>query len=282
MLLGAHVSTAGGVHLAPQNGADLGCTAIQIFTKNQRQWSAKPLTESEISAYHENLSKTAIKSVVAHDTYLINMASPDVEMRNKSTNAFLEELKRSEQLKLDGLVFHPGSHMGSGEEKGIATLVKSLDEAVDKSGGKKGTIILVETTAGQGTNLGWRFEHIRDIIAGVKEPSRFAVCVDTCHLFGAGYSLVNKEIYEKSFEEFDKIIGIDKIHCFHMNDSKQPLSSHKDRHENIGNGHIGNEAFRLLMNDKRFVNIPKILETPGGDDWYRRDLELLRSFIVNR
>ncbi|MBL8028594.1 MAG: deoxyribonuclease IV [Fibrobacteres bacterium] len=279
MLLGAHVSTAGGVHYAPENGVNLGCTAIQIFAKNQRQWTAKPLSPEEVKLYLDNLAKTDIKSVVSHDSYLINMASPDAAMRSKSTAAFVDEIERAKLLKLDGIVFHPGSHMGEGDAKGIATISKSLDEAIEKSGGKKGPMLLIETTAGQGTNLGSRFEHIRDIIASVKEPSRFGVCVDTCHLFGAGYSLADSESYKSSFAEFDKIIGLDRIKCFHINDSKQPLSSHKDRHDNIGSGLIGNDAFKMLMNDPRFENVPKILETPGGDEAYMKDLKLLRSFV---
>ncbi len=277
-LLGAHVSTSGGVHNAPLNGAAIGCNAIQIFAKNQRQWAAKPLTEDEVVQYHKNLAATKIKFTVSHDSYLINMASPDRAMVQKSKIAFADEIRRAVALKLDGIVFHPGSHMGAGEEKGIATIVQSLNEVVDSMATVP--LLLIETTAGQGTNLGWRFEHIRDILSGIKAQSCFGVCVDTCHIFGAGYSLVEKELYDESFRRFNEIIGIAKIHCFHVNDSKQPLSSRKDRHDNIGNGLIGKKAFSRLMNDSRFINIPKILETPGGDEWYRKDLAFLRSLIT--
>jgi deoxyribonuclease-4 len=281
LLLGAHVSTSGGVHLAPLNGEALGCTAIQIFTKNQRQWSAKPLSEEETASYFANLKKTSIRSVVAHNTYLINMASPDPSMREKSTGAFIDEIRRAGLLKLDGLVLHPGSHLGAGDEKGVALMVESLNRAAVETSGNT-VRILIENTAGQGTNLGYRFEHLRDILAGMREPARFGVCLDTCHMFTSGYSIAAKESYGESMRKLEEIIGIDKVRCVHVNDSKQPEGSRRDRHENIGKGLIPKKGFALLMNDKRFENVPKILETPGGDEWYKKDLKVLKGMIKDK
>jgi len=281
MLLGAHVSTAGGVHFAPINGKALGCTAIQIFSKNQRQWAAKPLSAEEIKLFAENLSATDIESVVAHDSYLINMASPDIAMRKKSIAAFIDEIERANALQLNGIVFHPGSHLGKGISEGIRLLCDSLNEATEKTA-KSRVRLLIETTAGQGSNLGNSFEQIRDMLAGLKESKRFGVCVDTCHLFGAGYSITTADDYTQAFAAFEKTIGVSRIECFHVNDSKQPFDSRKDRHDNIGEGLMGLEGFRLLMNDSRFDKIPKILETPGGDEAYAKDLALLRSLTAKK
>lgn len=283
LLLGAHVSTSGGVKNAPANGAALGCTAIQIFAKNQRQWSAAPLTDGEISEYFTALGKTGIKSVVSHDSYLINLASPDAAMRSKSVEAFVDEMERAALLKLDGIVFHPGSHMGSGEEKGISALVQSLAEAVDKAPGAR-VPLLIEATAGQGNGLGYRFEHLRDMLEGLdKKKIPFAgVCLDTCHVFGAGYDLRDKAGYDRTLAAFDGIVGLGRLKCIHFNDSKIPFGSRKDRHENIGKGEIGKEAFKLFLLDKRLENVPKILETPGGDEWYERDLKLLKGMVKKR
>lgn len=281
LLLGAHVSTSGGVQQAPLNGEALGCTAIQLFTKNQRQWAAPPLSDEAIVHYFENLKKSSIQSVVAHDTYLINMASPDPEMRKKSTLAFIDEIKRADSLKLQGLVFHPGSHLGAGEAKGISLLAQSLDE-VCRSTPNSRLKILIETTAGQGTNLGSRFEHLRDMLGAVRNSARFGICADTCHMFTAGYSIADKDHYSDTMKRLDSLIGLDRLGCFHLNDSKQPFGSNKDRHENIGNGFIGKAGFGLLLNDDRFETVPKILETPGGDEWYARDLKLLRGLIKKK
>jgi deoxyribonuclease IV len=281
LLLGAHVSTAGGVAQAPINGEALGCTAIQIFTRNQRQWSAKPLADGEIASYFENLGKTSIRAVVAHDSYLINMASPDPAMRKKSTDAFIDEIRRAGLLKLDGLVSHPGSHMGAGEEKGIALMVECLNRAAAETAGSVPKILL-ETNSGQGSNLGYKFEHLRDIIGGLKEPQRFGVCLDTCHMFTSGYSIATEESYAESLRRLDAVIGLGKVRCIHMNDSKQPEGSHKDRHDNIGKGLMGKKGFALIINDPRFENVPKILETPGGEEWYKKDLKVLRNLIKKK
>ncbi|MFH0920780.1 MAG: deoxyribonuclease IV [Fibrobacterota bacterium] len=277
MLLGAHVSTAGGVDKSPLNGQAIGCTAIQIFTKNQRQWSANPLSGPEVVAYSANVKESGIASVVAHDSYLINMASPDPAMRKKSITAFIDEIQRADLLHLQGLVFHPGSHMGEGEDKGVARMAQSLNQAAAEAGGS--VPLLFETTAGQGTNLGWRFEHLRDMLAGLKTPGRYGVCLDTCHLYGAGHDLTTEAAYAATLAEFDRIVGLSRVRCIHINDSKQPLGSRKDRHDNIGAGFMGETAFRLIMNDPRFENVPKILETPGGDEAYVKDMKTLNKLV---
>ncbi|OGJ88416.1 MAG: hypothetical protein A2268_02730 [Candidatus Raymondbacteria bacterium RifOxyA12_full_50_37] len=281
VLLGAHVSASGGVSNAPLNGKNLGCTAIQLFSKNQRQWSAPPLSDDETAAYFTNLKASGIVSVVAHDTYLINLGSPDTEMREKSLHAVIDEIKRANKLKLNGIVFHPGSHMGAGDAQGIRFVVSSLNRAVDETPDCTAPI-LIETTAGQGTNLGHTFEHIRDMLAGVKDKSRFGVCYDTCHTFCAGYDIRTAETYKATMEKFNSIIGLSNLKCIHMNDTDYELGSKKDRHQNIGKGVIGKAAFGFFMNDPRFQNVPKILETPGGDEWYARDLKTLKGLMKTK
>lgn len=278
-LLGAHVSIAGGVKNAPLNGEKIGCNAIQIFTKNQRQWSAKPYEDEEIKEYFKNLKKTEIKKVVAHSSYLINLASPNEDIFKKSTDALIDDLNRCEKLKIPFEVVHPGSHLGEGIEKGIEKIIKGIDIVFKKVSGSG---IALETVAGQGTNIGFRFEHLRDIINGVKEKNRVFVCFDTAHTFEAGYDIRTEKGFRKVLDDFNKIIGIEKLVVFHLNDSKTPLSSNVDRHENIGKGLLGLEPFKLLVNSKEFKEHPMILETPGGDDMYIEDLKtlnLLKSLI---
>jgi len=278
-LLGAHVSIAGGVKNAPLNGEKIGCNAIQIFTKNQRQWSAKPYEDEEIKEYFKNLKKTEIKKVVAHSSYLINLASPNEDIFKKSTDALIDDLNRCEKLKIPFEVVHPGSHLGEGIEKGIEKIIKGIDIVFKKVSGSG---IALETVAGQGTNIGFRFEHLRDIINGVKEKNRVFVCFDTAHTFEAGYDIRTEKGFRKVLDDFNKIIGIEKLVVFHLNDSKTPLSSNVDRHENIGKGLLGFEPFKFLVNSKEFKEHPMILETPGGDDMYIEDLKtlnLLKSLI---
>jgi deoxyribonuclease-4 len=278
-LLGAHVSIAGGVKNAPLNGEKIGCNAIQIFTKNQRQWSAKPYEDEEIKEYFKNLKKTEIKKVVAHSSYLINLASPNEDIFKKSTDALIDDLNRCEKLKIPFEVVHPGSHLGEGIEKGIEKIIKGIDIVFKKVSGSG---IALETVAGQGTNIGFRFEHLRDIINGVKEKNRVFVCFDTAHTFEAGYDIRTEKGFRKVLDDFNKIIGIEKLVVFHLNDSKTPLSSNVDRHENIGKGLLGLEPFKFLVNSKEFKEHPMILETPGGDDMYIEDLKtlnLLKSLI---
>ena len=274
-LLGAHVSTSGGVDKAPVNGQNLGCKAIQVFTRNQMQWRPQPLTEQAIDRFRTGLRDCDIQVTVSHDSYLINLGSYEPVILQKSLDAFADEIERCERLGIPFLVFHPGSHLGSGESVGLQRIVDSLDAVL----GQKllyRTQVLLENTAGQGSNLGYRFEHLAEILARTRYPDRLGVCLDTCHLFAAGYDLRTCSTYKATFQEFDAIVGLDRVKAFHLNDSKKSLGSRVDRHENIGKGELGLEPFRFLLNDPRFTGLPMLLETPGGDDAYRRDLKTLR------
>jgi deoxyribonuclease-4 len=279
-LLGAHMSIAGGVGNAFLEGQKVDCDAIQIFTKSSRQWASKPLSGEEIEQFKINRKETGIQSVVAHDSYLLNLGSPDTALRKRSMAAFIDEMERCETLGVSNLIAHPGAHVGAGEVQGIKTIAKSLDE-VHKACPKFKVKVTLEITAGQGSNLGYRFEQIGDIIDATKESDRLRVCFDTEHAFAAGYDIRTKEGYERTFSEFDKEIGINMLAAFHLNDSKKEFHSRVDRHEHIGQGFIGVEAFRLLMNDKRFWGLPMCLETPKGPDLRedRENLTLLRSLI---
>ena len=279
-LLGAHMSIAGGVGNALLEGKKVDCDAIQIFTKSSRQWASKPYSKEEIELFHINRKETGIGVVVAHDSYLLNMGSPDAALRSRSVAAFIDELERCEVLGVTHIIAHPGSHVGAGELDGIKTIAKSLDE-VHKACPGYGVKVTLEITAGQGSNLGYRFEQIGNMIDATQESDRLRVCFDTEHAFAAGYDLRTRDGYERTFGEFDEIIGIERLAAFHLNDSKKEFNSRVDRHEHIGKGFIGVEAFRMLMNDKRFWGLPMCLETPKGPDLKedRENLELLRSLI---
>lgn len=280
-LLGAHMSIAGGVDKALLEGKKVDCDVIQIFTKSSRQWAAQPYTKDEIQAFLQNQKETVIRIVIAHDSYLLNLGSPDEALRKKSIRAFIDEMERCETLAMPYLVAHPGAHMGAGEEEGIKTIGRSLNEIHAACPGS-GVKIALEITAGQGSNLGYRFEQIRGIIDETKESDRLRVCFDTEHAFAAGYDLRTQEGYDRTFSELDGIIGVKLLVAFHLNDSKKEFHSRVDRHEHIGKGHLGLEAFRLLINDRRFWGIPMCLETPKGADLKedRENLTLLRSLIV--
>ena len=279
-LLGAHMSIAGGVGNAFIEGQKVACDAIQIFTKSSRQWASKPYTKEEIELFHANRKATGIGAVVAHDSYLLNLGSPDAVLRSRSLAAFIDELERCEVLGVTNLIAHPGSHVGSGESEGIKIIAKSLNEVHKACPGYRVKVTL-EITAGQGSNLGYRFEQIAHMIDATKESDRLRVCFDTEHAFAAGYDLRTRDGYERTFGEFDQVIGIELLAAFHLNDSKKEFNSRVDRHEHIGKGFIGLEAFRLLMNDKRFWGLPMCLETPKGPDLKedRENLGLLRSLI---
>jgi len=279
-LLGAHMSIAGGIGNAFIEGKKVACDAIQIFTKSSRQWASKPYTKEEIELFHINRKETGIGAVVAHDSYLLNMGSPDGALRTRSVAAFIDELERCEVLGVTNLIAHPGSHVGSGELDGIKTIAKSLDEVHKACPGYRAKVTL-EITAGQGSNLGYRFEQIANMIDATKESDRLRVCFDTEHAFAAGYDIRSRDGYERTFSEFDEVIGIERLAAFHLNDSKKEFNSRVDRHEHIGKGFIGVEAFRLLMNDRRFWGLPMCLETPKGTDLKedRENLELLRSLF---
>ena len=280
-LLGAHMSIAGGVGNAFLEGQKVDCEAIQIFTKSSRQWASKPLNKEEIAQFHANRKETGITSVVAHDSYLLNLGSPDATLRQRSVAAFIDEMERCEVLGVSNLIAHPGAHVGAGELEGIKTIAKSLDE-IHKACPKFTVKVTLEITAGQGSNLGYRFEQISAMIDATQECDRLRVCFDTEHAFAAGYDLRTQEGYERTFSEFDEAIGIKLLAAFHLNDSKKEFHSRVDRHEHIGKGFIGVEAFRLLMNDQRFWGLPMCLETPKGPDLKedRENLTLLRSLIA--
>jgi deoxyribonuclease IV len=279
-LLGAHVSISGGVGEALIRGKEFGCEAIQIFTKSSRQWAARPYSEEEIAAFKRNQHETGIKMVIAHDSYLLNLGAPNEALRKKSVGAFIDELERCEALGVPYLVAHPGAHVGSGEEQGIKTIAKSIDETQAACKGFHAKIAL-EITAGQGTVLGYNLRQMGQIIDAVKDNDRVRLCFDTEHAFAAGYDLRTQEGYEQTFDELDKFIGLKKLAAFHMNDSLKPFHSRVDRHEHIGKGHIGLDAFRRLVNDERFFGLPMCLETaPGLDDKdIKADLATLRSLL---
>ena len=281
LLIGAHVSISGGLHKAFPLAADIGCTAMQIFTKNASQWNAKPLQDKEIQQFKAAWEASGIRMVVAHDSYLINLATPDDALLEKSRSAMRIEVERCEQLGIPSLVMHPGSHVGSGEEAGLRRVAESFDAIHRQTSGYQ-TKILVETTAGQGTNLGWQFEQIARIFEHVAQPERLGVCFDTCHAFAAGYDIRTEAAYRQTMAEFDRIIGLARLNAIHVNDSVKPLGCRVDRHEAIGKGHIGLDGFRWLMNDPRLADIPKILETPKGGDPVASDqdnLSKLRALL---
>ncbi len=277
-LLGAHVSISKGVYNAPKRGRDLDCDAIQIFSKNQMQWQAKPFTEDDINKFRENVEKYEIKDVVIHTSYLINIGSPEKEKLKKSQDALIDEFHRADQLGIPYIVLHPGSHMGKGEELGLGIIADSINYILDVTKDSN-VMLLLETTAGQGSNLGYRFEHLAYLIDKTEQKERIGVCFDTCHVFAAGYDIRTKDAYEETMKKFDDTIGISNLKVFHLNDSKNDLGTRKDRHEHIGKGYIGLDGFRFLVNDERFNDRPMILETPGGEKYYKENLEVLRSLI---
>ena len=280
VLLGAHMSISGGVHTAHERGMSIGCTTIQLFTKNNTRWSGKPLSEEDIENYKRIERKSRIHPVVAHSSYLINLCAKDPLILKKSRRAYRDELDRCERLDIPYFVFHPGAHMGRGEQEGVVRIVESLNLLHEETPDYHVKSVL-ELTAGQGTSVGYRFEHLRKIIDVVETKERMGVCVDTCHLLAAGYDITTETGYEKTFDEFESIIGLKRLVVFHLNDSRRELGSHVDRHQHIGKGKIGDLGFRLLMNDPRFVAIPKILETPKSEDMHEdvMNLKRLRSFL---
>lgn len=291
--VGAHVSASGGVQNAPLNAMKIGAKAFALFTKNQRQWSAKPLTILEIDEFKINLATSGIspKHVLPHDSYLINLGNPEADKREQSLDAFIDELKRCEQLGLEMLNFHPGSHLekfSKKEKEDIGYITKienscldviadSMNRAIDKTK-NSGVKLIIENTAGQGSNLGYKFEHLVYIIERIKDKSRVGVCLDTCHTFTAGYDLRTKETYEKTMREFEDIVGFKYLSGMHLNDSKPPLGARVDRHHSLGLGELGWETFRLIMNDNRMDDIPLILETIDETIW-EKEIKDLYSLV---
>lgn len=262
-ILGAHMSIAGGYYRAVEIARGCGCDCVQLFTKNNNQWQGKPLTDDDVQRFQQALCELRIAHPISHDSYLINLAAPDDALWNKSIDAFVIELERAERLGIPYVVAHPGSFTTSSEEAGLARIVDALDE-VHRRTPKFMAQCLLETTAGQGSNLGWRFEHLAVILDGVRQPQRLGVCLDTCHVFAAGYPLAPARDYRATMREFDRLIGVERIRAFHLNDSKREQGSRVDRHEQIGAGHLGLEPFSLLLNDRRFRDVPMYLETPKG------------------
>lgn len=278
---GAHMSIAGGMHNAFDVAVAAGCDCLQVFVKNQRQWNARPLNEEELATWHATATRTKITPVVAHATYLINLASPDDANRQKSIDAYLVELQRCEQLGIESLVVHPGAHMGAGEAAACHRVADALNEILDRLGPARVRPAL-EITAGQGSCIGHRFEHLADIIGSTKSPDRIAVCFDTCHALAAGYQFDTDEMYAATFAAFDRAVGLKKLACFHLNDSQKPLGSRVDRHTHIGEGYVGRDAFRRIVTDPRLTGVPMILETPKGEDNRGRDFDRLNLERLRR
>lgn len=286
-ILGAHQSIAGGYFRSVELAAECGCDCVQLFSKNNNQWRAKAIDDKDVEKFQAALKAKKISHPLIHDSYLINLAAPDEELWRKSLEAYAVELLRAERLGVPHVVMHPGSFTTSSEAAGINRIVEALDEIHDKVG-KLNVVTLLETTAGQGSALGWKFEHLAAIRDGVKQPERVAVCIDTCHLFAAGYGLSTPKEYETTMDQFDRIVGLHLVKAIHLNDSKRELGSRVDRHEHIGRGKIGLEGFRLLLNDPRLTAVPMYLETPKEDDdgkpngieLDRMNLATLRSLVT--
>ncbi len=279
-LLGAHMSIAGGVDKSIDRALSAGCTAMQIFVKSNMQWFAPPFSEREIAAWHEHPRRGELRCVFAHSGYMINLGATNPDFLAKSLRALAEELTRADQLGLPWLVLHPGAHMGTGVEAGLQRIVEGLD-AVLKKIPKVKTRIALEATAGQGSSLGHTFEQLAWLLARAREPDRLCICLDTAHIFAAGYDISTEKKARAVFENFDRVIGLDRLASIHLNDSKPALGSRVDRHEHIGKGKIGIEAFRYIMNEPRLARVPKVLETPKEAD-LKEDVEnlaVLRSLI---
>jgi len=278
--IGAHTSAAGGVYNALVEGRDIGASTIQLFTANQKRWDAKPYTAELIKKWHEVKLETELKHIMSHDSYLINLACPNDENLFKSRKAFAEELDRCLSLEIDYLNFHPGASLDSDRQQCLERIVESLLllEPLFKDA-KKPTRLLLETTAGQGSTLGKTFEEIAFVVHSVEKVIPVGVCIDTCHIFVAGYDIRTPEAFDATLKEFDRVIGLKHLYGFHLNDSVKGLGSKVDRHADIGKGLIGIEAFKFLMNDKRTKYLPKYLETPGGPELWKQEIALLKGMI---
>jgi len=283
MVLGAHMSIAGGLFKAPLLGQRATCDVVQIFTKSSNQWKAKPLTDEEVERFIAEQKNTGVRVDCAHDSYLINLGTPDKTLFDKSYAAFKIELERCHRLKIPFLVMHPGSHVGSGEEAGMKKIAEAFNRLFDELPDNK-TVVCMETTAGQGTNIGYRFEQLAQIIDMTTAGNRLAVCLDTCHVFAAGYKLQAEADYKATIKEFNNILGLKKLKVIHVNDSRKPAGSRVDRHEHIGRGEMGLEPFRHIMNDRRLIKIPKILETPKGPELAEdiENLNTLRALVEEK
>ncbi len=264
-ILGAHQSIAGGYYLAVQRAKQRGCDCVQLFTKNNTQWSARPITGEDVRRFRAALEEHGIRQPIAHDSYLINLASPDLRLWKKSVAALIEELGRAEKLGIACVVTHPGAFTTGSESHGLRRVIRALNEILGQTEDLAAQLLL-ETTAGQGTSLGWRFEQLAAMLDGARQSDRLGVCFDTCHVFAAGYPLAGKHEYRATMRAFDRAVGLERIRAFHLNDSRQELGSRIDRHQHIGRGAIGLEGFRNLLRDRRFQHVPMYLETPKGEE----------------
>ncbi|MFZ4856992.1 MAG: deoxyribonuclease IV [Desulfuromonadaceae bacterium] len=279
--LGAHMSISGGLHLAIDRAVAAGCSLLQIFTRNSNQWKGKPVSDADAALFCAGFAASGLREVISHDIYLINLASPPGEIRDKSLAAFRDELETCARLGINKVVMHPGSHLTDSPQAGLARVVEAFDQLFNEVPQFEGRV-LIETTAGQGSNLGRTFEELAAIVNGSRYPEKIGVCFDTCHTFAAGYNTATEEGYRDTMEQFDRLIGLDRLHCFHLNDSKKGLGSRVDRHDHIGQGTLGLNPFRFILNDSRFQSVPKILETPKGDndEMDAVNLALLRGLVL--
>lgn len=280
-LFGSHLSIAGSFTHAVEEAVRLGCQSLQIFTKAPNQWRGRDISLDEAKGFRQAVKSAKLKLTMAHDSYLINLASPDEGLYRQSITAFVEEIRRAERLGLTYIVTHPGAHLNAGEEDGLARVIAAFD-AIHRMTEDVAVKVLIETTAGQGTSLGYRFEHLQTILAGVQDSERMGVCVDTCHLFAAGYELFPKTEYDKTMRELSKVVGMKWVKAFHLNDSMKKLGSRVDRHAHIGQGEIGKEAFGFVINDSRFRSLPMILETPKEDNMDVVNLGILHELMQKK
>ncbi len=281
LLIGAHTSAAGGAHNAILEGHQIGATTVQLFTSNQKRWEGKQITDQEALLFKETVLSTGLSKIMSHDSYLINLGSPNPESLVKSRKAFREELVRCHKLDLAFLNFHPGAALDSTEEECLETIVKSLEHFEDLVA-RGNTRLLIEATAGQGSSLGWRFEHLGYIMDRLHKKISLGICLDTCHIFSAGYDIRTKKAWDETLSQFDKIVGLKHLYAFHVNDSMKPLASRKDRHAPLGEGEIGIECFKIMMTHPLMREIPKYLETPDGPPLWKKEIALLREFAQIR
>jgi deoxyribonuclease IV len=277
-LLGAHIPTAGGIHKAPDRARSIGAEAMQVFTRNQMQWRARAVEAEEAAAFREALGASGVRTVMSHGSYLVNLASGDPALFEKSRDVFLAEMGRCRDLGIAYVAFHPGAHCGTGEEAGLDAIARALDHALERAEGW-GVMPLIEATAGQGSCVGHRFEHLAGILDRVRRPEQVGICLDTCHVYAAGYDISTRRGYEAAFADFDRIVGLGKLRAFHLNDSKRELGSRVDRHAPIGKGFLGLPTFRRLVRDPRFHGLPMVLETPGGLPAWKKELRVLRRLL---
>lgn len=276
-LIGAHMPAAGGLHKAIRNGHAIGCTAIQVFTSSPQQWKGRVITDEIAEQFQQAVKETKMKALVSHDCYLVNLAAPSEEIREKSVNALTGEMERCARLEIPVVVSHLGSHMGLGEDEGIKQVAKHVRRILRQT--PKDIHLAMETTAGQGTNLFFRFEQLQQLLDALDGNPRLCVCLDTCHVFAAGYDIRDKQSFDATIREFDKIVGLERLKCIHANDSKFPLGSRRDRHEHIGKGQIGLEAFRLFVNDRRVSHAPILIETPDAEQMHAKNVKTLLSLL---